>query len=58
MQDTEQYPEFAHGKVDPVEAGKQGGATGGSEEGDDEDSSGSSGKKGTTSSFLCLVSKY
>ena len=34
--------EFAGGKVDPVEAGKKGGATGGSSEGTDH--SGSSGK--------------
>jgi hypothetical protein len=38
-------PEFAQGKVDPVEAGKQGGHTGGSSTSDD-NSSGSSGGKG------------
>jgi len=36
--------EFAHGKVDPVEAGKQGGTTGGSSEGSSDDSSSSGGK--------------
>lgn len=40
--------QFAHGKVDPVEAGKQGGQTGdGSSGGDDSSSGGNSGNSGS-----------
>jgi len=42
--------EFAHGKVDPVEAGKQGGQTGGSAA-DDTTDGGSTGNSGGSGKF-------